>query len=77
MRGRVLGMRQVLKTAPSALFGCGDVVKDRRAIRREMSLRFHACAIRHRGRATLPTVIERWVLLKIPGCDIDGLGEEQ
>ena len=38
MRGRILGMRQVLKTAPSALFGCGDVVKDRRAIRREMSL---------------------------------------
>ena len=35
MRGRVLGMRQVLKTAPSALFGCGDVVKDRRAIRWE------------------------------------------
>ena len=36
MRGRVLGMRQVFKTAPSALFGCGDVVKDRRAIRREI-----------------------------------------
>ena len=62
-----------MRRAPTALYWCGNVVIDRRSdqlgkVHEERCMKDEREKVREdEGR--------RWVLLKIPRCDIDGVGE--